>query len=169
MNAGQRGFGAIVAIVILVIMATLAAGLIRLGTTQQATSTQDILSARAWQVARAGTEWGLYQALKSGSCIGATTLDLRAATGFSVTVSCSSQSPSNTCTCPLSTCPSPPYPPYYFCEGETSPGKPQAVITYSIKAIACNFPDPVNGCVNNTSATVPGYVERERLVIANTP
>ena len=166
MNAGQRGFGAIIAIVILVIMATLAAGLVRLGTTQQATSTQDILSARAWQVARAGNEWGLYQALKSGSCIGAAgTLDLRATTGFSVTVSCSSQSLSNTCTCPLSTCPSPPYPPYYFCEGETSPGNPQAVTTYSIDAVACNSA----ACPDAALAATPGYVERRRLVIANTP
>ena len=55
MNAGQRGFGAIVAIVILVIMATISAALVRLGTTQQVTSTQDILSARAWQTARVQT------------------------------------------------------------------------------------------------------------------
>ena len=40
MNAGQRGFGAIVALVILVIMAVLAAGLVRLGTTQQVTSSE---------------------------------------------------------------------------------------------------------------------------------
>ena len=145
MNDGQRGFGAIVALVILVIMAVLAAGLVRLGTTQQATSTQDILSARAWQVARAGNEWGLYQALQSGSCSGApVTLDLRAATGFSVTVSCASMN---------------------FKEGETSPGTPQSITTYSIKAVACNS----DACPDAASAATPGYVERERLVIANTP
>jgi len=145
MNDGQRGFGAIVALVILVIMAVLAAGLVRLGTTQQATSTQDILSARAWQVARAGNEWGLYQALQSGSCSGASgTLDLRAATGFSVTVSCTSKN---------------------FNEGETSPGTPQVITTYSIKAVACNSA----ACPDAASAGTPGYVERERLVIANTP
>ena len=144
MNAGQRGFGAIIAIVILVIMATLAAGLVRLGTTQQATSTQDILSARAWQVARAGTEWGLYQALQFGNCSGATTLDLRAATGFSVTVTCTSKS---------------------FNEGEVTPGTTRAITTYSINAIACNS----TACPDTASASTPGYVERERLVIANTP
>jgi len=160
MNAGQRGFGAIIAIVILVIMATLAAGLVRLGTTQQATSTQDILSARAWQVARAGDEWGLFQAFNAlppwcvpgpvgaAQTVVVATLDLRASTGFLVTVTCKSRS---------------------FNEGEKSPDTPHVITTYSIDAIACNFPDPVNGCVNNTSATVPGYVERERLVIANTP
>jgi MSHA biogenesis protein MshP len=145
MNDGQRGFGAIVALVILVIMAVLAAGLVRLGTTQQATSTQDILSARAWQVARAGNEWGLYQALQSGSCSGASgTLDLRAATGFSVTVSCTSKN---------------------FNEGETSPGTPQVITTYSIDAVACNSA----ACPDAALAATPGYIERKRLVIANTP
>ena len=158
MNAGQRGFGAIVAIVILVVMATISAALVRLGTTQQVTSTQDILSARAWQTARAGNEWGLYWALRGGSCAGAAgTLDLRAATGFSVTVSCTART---------------------FNEGETSPGVPLAVTTYSIEAVACNFPftpppaftttcyDPL---VPNPLAATPGYVERKRSVLANTP
>jgi MSHA biogenesis protein MshP len=145
MNDGQRGFGAIVALVILVIMAALAAGLVRLGTTQQATSTEDILSARAWQAARAGSEWGLYQALQSGSCSGASgTLDLRATTGFSVTVSCTSKN---------------------FNEGETTPGTPRVITVYSIGAVACNSA----ACPDGTLAGTPGYVERARLVIANTP
>lgn len=145
MNAGQRGFGAIVAIVILVIMATLAAGLARLGTTQQATSTQDILSARAWQAARAGGEWGLYWALRNGSCANATgTLDLRATTGFSVSVSCASK---------------------IFNEGEASPGTPRAITTYTIDAVACNSA----ACPDAALAATPGYVERARQVIANTP
>ena len=155
---GQRGFGAIVAIVVLVIMATLSAALVRLGTTQQVTSAQDILSARAMQTARAGNEWGLYQALRAGICIGApgATLDLRAETGFSVTVTCTSQSPPYT---------SPPGPPYSFYEGESSPGVPKAVTTYSIEAVACNSA----ACPDAALAATPGYVERKRLVIANTP
>lgn len=148
MSAGQRGFGAIVAIVILVIMATISAALVRLGTTQQVTSTQDILSASAWQAARAGNEWGLYQALgPPTSCAPATTLDLRAATGFSVTVTCTSSVSRN------------------FKEGETSPGAPRAITTYSIEAVACNSA----ACPDAALAATPGYVERKRLVIANTP
>jgi MSHA biogenesis protein MshP len=145
MNAGQRGFGAIVAIVILVIMATISAALVRMGTTQQVTSTQDILSARAWQAARAGNEWGLYQALRSGSCIGATgSLNLRATTGFLVTVTCTAKT---------------------FNEGETSPGVPLVITTYSIEAVACNSA----ACPDAALAATPGYVERKRLVTANTP
>ncbi len=145
MNAGQRGFGAIVAIVILVVMATISAALVRLGTTQQVTSTQDILSARAWQTARAGNEWGLYWALRGGSCAGASgTLDLRASTGFSVTVSCIART---------------------FNEGETSPGVPFVTTTYNVEAIACNSA----ACPDAALAATPGYVERKRLVLANTP
>ncbi len=82
----QSGFGAIAAIMILVMLAALAAALTRLGSTQQLTSAQDTLSARAWQAAKAGNEWGLYQALHrfftvtngsgaSGSTIITTTTD----------------------------------------------------------------------------------------------
>lgn len=59
----QSGFGAIAAIMILVILSVLAAALTRLGSTQQLTSAQDLLSARAWQAAKIGNEWGLFQAL----------------------------------------------------------------------------------------------------------
>jgi MSHA biogenesis protein MshP len=145
MKAGQRGFGAIAAIVILVILATISAALVRLGTTQQVTSTQDILSARAWQAARAGNEWGLYRALgPSGTCAPATTLDLRATTGFSVTVTCSART---------------------FNEGETSPGVKLVTTTYSIEAVACNSA----ACPDAAMAATPGYIERKRLVMANAP
>lgn len=161
MNAGQRGFGAIVAIVILVVMAIISAALVRLGTTQQVTSTQDILSARAWQTARAGNEWGLYQAFPrpplfpsatwcvpgpvgAAETVEVATLDLRAATGFSVTVTCRSRS---------------------FNEGETSPGVPLVITTYGIEAIACN----AAACPDAALAATPGYVERKRSVLANTP
>jgi MSHA biogenesis protein MshP len=146
MNAGQRGFGAIAAIVILVIMATISAALVRLGTTQQLTSAQDVMSARAWQAARAGNEWGLDRALSASSCFGPTSLDLRAATGFLVTVTCTARN---------------------FNEGESSPGVPLVVTTYSIEAVACNTGGAT--CPDATMAATPGYVERKRLVMANTP
>ena len=145
MIARERGFGAIVAIVIVVILATISAALVRLGTTQQVTSTQDILSARAWQVARAGNEWGLYWALRNNSCaVASGTLDLRATTGFSVTVTCNSRT---------------------FNEGETAPGVPLVTTTYSIEAVACNSV----ACPDAAAAATPGYIERKRLVLANTP
>ena len=101
---GQRGLGAVAAIIVLVVLAALAAAVVRFGAVAQATNAQNVMSARASQAARAGTEWGLYQAFKGSwtTCTGASqTLDLTASTGFRVTVSCDSRS-------------------YY--EGETAPG-----------------------------------------------
>jgi MSHA biogenesis protein MshP len=83
--------------------------------------------------------------LRSGSCIGASgSLDLRATAGFLVTVTCTAK---------------------LFNEGETAPGTALPITTYSIEAVACNSAV----CPDIASAPTPGYVERKRLVIANTP
>lgn len=151
---GQRGFGAVAAIVVMVILAALAAAIVSVGSSQQLTSAQDVLSARAWQAARAGNEWGLYltrnnmdwEAAAGTSCDTATrtaTLGLVAATGFNVTVTCES---------------------WLYNEGETAPGTPQTVRIYRITAVAC----PAAACPSAAGATVasPGYVERTRVVLA---
>ena len=141
----QRGFGVIAAIVVLVILASLAAAIVRFGSGAQSTSAQATLGARASQAARAGTEWGLYQAFKGSwtTCSGASqTLDLTTDTGFKVTVSCDSRS---------------------YNEGESAPGTPRAVRSFTIDAVACNAP---TSCPDNTRATTPGYVERRRQVQA---
>lgn len=137
----QQGFGAIAAIVVLVLLALLAAAVLRFGQASQRETTQDLLGARALAAARAGTEWGLYQAFK-GSWTGcasgtAQTLDLRADTGFRVTVSCSSQS---------------------YAEGESAPGVPHSLRLYRIDAIACN--GAAAACPDNAAATGANYVER---------
>lgn len=146
---GQRGFGAIMAIVILVILASLAAAIVKFGSVQQATSAQDILSARAWQAAKAGNEWGLYQALQPAgiwnACAGLSqTLNLSVATGFWVTVTCNST---------------------VYNEGETcAPGCAQTQIrVFRIDAMACNS---AAGCPDPGMATSPNYIERKREVIA---
>ncbi|MBS1228575.1 MAG: biosis protein MshP [Proteobacteria bacterium] len=150
----QSGFGAIAAIVVLVILALLSAAIVSISTTQQITSAQDVQSAKAWQAARAGNEWGLYKALKNetwsaspaDTCITAprnATLDLSAVTGFYVTVSCAS---------------------WPYNEGETVPGTPSTLTVYQVKAVAC----PVAaGCpALDASAAGLGYVERTRVVLA---
>lgn len=142
----QAGFGAIAAIVVLVILASLAAAMIRLGTTQQLSSAQDIQSARAWQAAKAGTEWGLFQALQATgtwrTCKGSSqTLDLSAETGFWVKITCDST---------------------LYNEGETTAGA-QIIRVYTIDAVACNSSA---GCPDNSRATSPDYIERMRRVIA---
>ena len=142
----QRGLGAVAAIIVLVVLAALAAAVVRFGAVAQATGAQNIMSARASQAARAGTEWGLYQAFKGSwtTCAGASqTLDLTASTGFRVTVSCDSRS-------------------YY--EGETAPGTPRSVRIFSIDAVACSGSTV---CPDNAAATGPNYVERRRQVQAS--
>lgn len=163
---GQQGFGTILAVVVLIILAALAGALVRLSVTEQNSASLDLLYARAGTAVRAGNDWGLYQALRSGGlwywdpvtllptvppCDAAatgsksTTLDLTADNGFWVTVTCSSTTVN---------------------EGETSPGVPQRMTVYRIDAIACNLSDAATGCPNAAKATSPGYVERRRQVQA---
>lgn len=142
----QRGFGAIAAIVVLVVLAVLAAAIVRFGSVAQSTTAQSVLAARALQTARAGTEWGLYQAFKGSwtACSGASqTLDLSGETGFRVTVSCDSR---------------------VFNEGESAPGTPRTVRLYTIDAVACNG---AAACPDNTRASTRGYVERRQQVHAS--
>jgi MSHA biogenesis protein MshP len=141
----QRGFGVIAAIVVLVVLAVLAAAVVRFGSVAQATNAQYVLSARAIQAARAGTDWGLWQAFKGSwtSCSGASqTLDLSASTGFHVTVSCDSRT---------------------FNEGESAPGVPRSVRIYTIDAVACSSA----ACPDNAAATASNYTERRWQVQAS--
>jgi MSHA biogenesis protein MshP len=140
----QSGFGVIASIIVLVILASLAAAIVRFGAVVQSTSAQAVLSARALQAARAGTEWGLYQAFKGSwtTCSSASqTLDLSSDLGFHVTVSCDSRS---------------------YNEGLQASGAASAVRVYTVDAVACNAAT----CPDNSRATTPGYVERRRQVQA---
>lgn len=60
---GQKGFAIVTAIFILLMLASLAAFVASVSTTQHTTSAQDLQGSRAYQAARAGVEWGLYQVL----------------------------------------------------------------------------------------------------------
>ncbi|HYC42835.1 MAG TPA: MSHA biogenesis protein MshP [Noviherbaspirillum sp.] len=140
----QSGFGLVAAIFILVILASLGAAMVNFGAVQQTTSAQDILSAKAWQAARAGNEWGLFQALRGTwtACTNETqTLDLTADTGFRVTVNCTST---------------------VFNEGETASGT-RTVRIFRILSTACNSS---SSCPDDASASSLGYIERVREVIA---
>lgn len=146
MRPAQRGMGAVLAIIVLVVMAAFAAAIVRVSAVAQASNAQNLLSARAWQAARAGTEWGLYLAFKgnwSGCSQASQELDLRAATGFHVSVSCDSRS---------------------FNEGETAAGVPRVVHVYTIDAVACNGS---SSCPDQLAAIKPNYIERHRQVHAS--
>ena len=135
----QQGLGAIAAIVVLVVLAGLSAAVVRLGSASASASAQEIESARATHAARAGLQWGLFQAFKGSwtTCNGTVqNLDLRSATGMTVALRCDSSA---------------------YNEGESVPGVPQVVRVFTIEAVACNS---ATACPDATRATQPGYVER---------
>ena len=149
MGKAQRGLGAVAVILVLVVLASLAAAVVRLGLQTQNQTSQSLLGAHANAAARAGLEWGLYQAFKGGwaSCSNAgQTLDLAAdGGGMRVTVSCDSR---------------------LYNEGESAPGMPATVRLFTIDAVACNSSSPGTACPDATAAVTQAYVERRRQVQA---
>jgi MSHA biogenesis protein MshP len=142
---GQQGLGVVAAIVVLVVLAALAAAIVRLGTAAQQGQAQELQATRASLAARAGVEWGLYQAFKGAwsACAGGSqTLDLVADTGMRVTVSCSSTA---------------------YNDGQTDAGAARVVRVYTIDAVACNAQA---ACPDAGAAARAGYVERRRQVQA---
>lgn len=86
----QRGMGIVTAVFLITVLALLGAFVVSVSGFQQKSSQLDIQGARAYQVARAGVEWGAYQSLRNNSCAG-TTLTFPGTTlaGFTTTVTCS--------------------------------------------------------------------------------
>jgi MSHA biogenesis protein MshP len=90
---GGGGFALIPALFLVIVLGALALVAIRVGTGQQHTVTMSLVQARAMAAARAGIEWGAYQALPpSNSCVASMTLNLSEAAlnGYTVVVTCSS-------------------------------------------------------------------------------
>lgn len=142
MNRRQRGLGAIAAIMILVILATLAAGIVAISTSQQMASAQDVLAARAWQVASAGTEGGLFRALQNAACDTQTWASVDDP-AFRVTVACAFND---------------------YNDGETSPGSARRLRVFRVVATACN--GGAATCPDNAASGGAGYVERQRVAVA---
>ncbi len=62
-----RGFSIVSAIFLLVVLSLLGALMLTFSTVQHTTAAQDVQGSRAYQAARAGIEWGLYQLLQTGT------------------------------------------------------------------------------------------------------
>ncbi len=85
----QRGFAAITAIFILVVLAALGAFMVSMSSQQQLSSAQDVQGSRAYWAARAGIEWALGSlSVTPSSC--PTPPSPFALDGFTLVVSCSS-------------------------------------------------------------------------------
>ena len=90
----QSGFAMVSAIFLMVVLALLGGLMLSLANSQQIGAVRDLLGTRAYYAARAGIEWGVYQALQSGSCAASSAMPGSvAATGFSVQVVCVASGP----------------------------------------------------------------------------
>jgi MSHA biogenesis protein MshP len=107
-----RGFAAIAAIFILVVLAVLGVTMVIFASGQQRTSAFDIQATYAFQSAKAGIEFGVYQALRSSACAASTNL-----------------TPSGTLA---------PYPVNVGCTSTTHTEVATVVTIYEITATACN-------------------------------
>lgn len=82
----QRGFAAIAAVFLLVVLAALGAFMLTFSNTQQLTSAQDVQGSRAYWAARSGLEWGVASVLANpAACPAAVPLVVA---GFNVAVNC---------------------------------------------------------------------------------
>ena len=92
----QLGFSLITAIFLLVVVAGLVGSLVSLNIGQQSTVTKSILGARALLAAKAALEFGIFQAMDSGTCAGTDNIAFTAAEpaleGFLVVLDCAQSS-----------------------------------------------------------------------------
>lgn len=89
----QRGFAAIAAVFLVVVLAALGAFMVTFSNTQHLTSAQDVQGTRAYWAARAGLDWGMGSVAASAAVPPAcptspTTLANPFDGGFTVTVTC---------------------------------------------------------------------------------
>ena len=147
-----RGFAIVSAIFILVVLAALGAFIVNISTSQQIGSAIDVQGVRAYQAARAGIEWGLYQVQSTAAynfgytsinpntraCPASPTSFGPAATtltGFTVTVTCSAATDASA--------------------GPT---------IYSIQSTACSEPNAAEPKCPNTATPGNLYIERRLSV-----
>jgi MSHA biogenesis protein MshP len=93
----HSGFAIMSAVFLVVVLSLLGAMIVSLSTTQQIGAARDLLGSRAYFAARAGIDWGVYQALQAGSCAASSALPALSgsAAGFNVNVACSASGPFN--------------------------------------------------------------------------
>ncbi len=87
----QRGVGIVAAIFLIVVVALIAAYMVRVGTVQQATSTMGLLGARAHFAAQSALDWAAAEVVTSGACVTSGTnfnLSGGALNGFQAVIDC---------------------------------------------------------------------------------
>lgn len=143
----HAGFSLVSAIFLIVVLAGLGVAMMFISTMQHQSSALDIQGVRAYQAARAGIEWGLFQRVRAAGnsgCFANTNITFPAGTSlqaFTVTVSCASNLNSDINALGASKVPSNIQP---------------AIIT----AVACNMPNGAGNCVQGQASTSPDFILR---------
>lgn len=90
-----KGFALILALFLIVSLAAIGAYLLTVSNVQVESGIMDEQSARAYQAARGGLEWGAYQVLQASNCwVGTTTMAFPAdLANFSASVTCTAFTP----------------------------------------------------------------------------
>ncbi len=91
-HPAQRGFAAIAAIFLVVVLAALGGFMLTFSNTQHLTSAQDVQGSRAYWAARAGLEWGIGSATTSATCLAAEASAPATIENFSMSIKCVSSS-----------------------------------------------------------------------------
>jgi MSHA biogenesis protein MshP len=141
-GARQRGLSLVTAIFLMVVLAMLGAFMVSVSGLQQSSSVLDVQGVRAYESARAGVEWGAWQALDPNHAIGTAALPACPASPTNLTMAGSLSSFTVTVTCSATS----------TTEGNRNVG------TYLIVATACNQPS-AGSCPNGTPSG--GYLERQ--------
>lgn len=92
MNRRCQGFSLVMAIFLLVVVASLGAYMVTIGSTQRQTSTLSVLGARAFAAAESGMEWGVAQVISTDACFASPsnfTLNGGMASGYGISATCS--------------------------------------------------------------------------------
>jgi MSHA biogenesis protein MshP len=135
-----QGFTMMSMLFILVALAALGAALASLSQRQQLGSAGELATAKAYQAALAGLEWGSYQVLRTGSqpaCFGNRNIALAdQLSDFTVTVTCTRTPGAGT-----------------VADGD------QQLAFYVVQATACNIAS--GGACPNAGTTEPTYAERQ--------
>lgn len=143
----QAGLSIVTAIFLLVVLSGLAAAIVSVSTTQHASSAIDLLGSRAYEAARSGAEYGLYQSARANNMVACNkSFQLTAPTlsSFTVTVQCSAAQTANM---PAGVA------------GTPTEGQPLGYpIVTTITATACNI--PAGTTCPNTATTSADYVQR---------
>jgi MSHA biogenesis protein MshP len=134
-NRSQKGFALVSAIFILIALAALGGFIATVSSMQHIGSALDLNGARAYQAARAGTEWGVAGAVNASACAAST--NIGTVNTVTVTVLCTTVATGNTVEVGLGS-------------------------IYQITAIACN--QPAAGICPGV-ASGANYVERRLVAI----